>query len=209
MAWAGAPDDWTRRLATLKTQAGLPEVLPRIRVAVYRGKLERWIAAGLRTGDPLPGSPVGGDNTAVITQGPLKVIADGSMGTASAHMCEPYPPEFATEHPYGVANIGRAELTALMLRATQAGYEAAIHAIGDAQWRMSRRPSQPRGRPGASSTLSCSRATRSPGATVHWQPWCPAEWSCRSSRPIYWTTARPWGECGRAWRSALMPLRTW
>ena len=132
MAWAGAPDDWARRLAALKTQSGLPEVLPRIRVAVYRGKLERWIAAGLRTGDPLPGSPVGGDNTAVITQGPLKVIADGSMGTASAHMCEPYPPEFAAEHPHGVANIGRAELTELMARATQAGYEAAIHAIGDA-----------------------------------------------------------------------------
>ena len=54
MAWAGAPDDWARRLAALKTQSGLPEVLPRIRVAVYRGKLERWIAAGLRTGDPLP-----------------------------------------------------------------------------------------------------------------------------------------------------------
>ena len=24
MAWAGAPDDWARRLAALKTQSGLP-----------------------------------------------------------------------------------------------------------------------------------------------------------------------------------------
>ena len=68
----------------------------------------------------------------MLTQGPLKVIADGSMGTASAHMCEPYPPELGAEHPCGVANIGRAELTALMARARGAGYEAAIHAIGDA-----------------------------------------------------------------------------
>ena len=132
MAWSDDPGDWPRRLAAMGTRGALPEVLPRIRTAVYRDKLERWIAAGLRTGEALPGSPVGGDGAAVLTQGPLKVIADGSMGTASAHMCEPYPPELGAEHPCGVANIGRAELTALMARARGAGYEAAIHAIGDA-----------------------------------------------------------------------------
>ena len=132
MAWGDEPGDWPRRLAAMGAQGGPPEVLPRIRTAVYRDKLERWIAAGLRTGDALPGSPTGGDGAAVLTQGPLKVIADGSMGTASAHMCEPYPPELGVEHSHGVANIERAELTELMSRAREAGYDAAIHAIGDA-----------------------------------------------------------------------------
>ncbi|SPT52443.1 N-substituted formamide deformylase precursor [Actinomyces bovis] len=128
MAWSDGPEDWPRRLESMQAQGTRPAVLPRIRVAVYRDKLERWITSGLRTGDTLPGSPAQG----IITQGPLKVIADGSMGTASAHMCEPYPAALGTDHPYGVVNISRDELTELMQHAHQAGYEAAIHAIGDA-----------------------------------------------------------------------------
>ena len=132
MSWSEDPDDWPRRLQTMAAQGVLPEVLPRIRVAVYRDKLEHWIARGLRTGTELAGSPHLPDGSPVLVQGPLKVIADGSMGSGSAHMCEPYPAELGLEHACGVVNIDRAELTDLMARAGRQGYEMAIHAIGDA-----------------------------------------------------------------------------
>ena len=132
MSWSEDPDDWPRRLQTMAAQGVLPEVLPRIRIGVYRDKLERWIAKGLRTGTELAGSPHLPDGSPVLVQGPLKVIADGSMGSGSAHMCEPYPTELGLEHACGVVNIDRAELTDLMARAAQQGYEMAIHAIGDA-----------------------------------------------------------------------------
>ena len=132
MSWSEDPDDWPRRLQAMETQGVLPEVLPRIRVAVYRDKLEHWIARGLRTGTELAGSPHLPDGSPVLVQGPLKVIADGSMGSGSAHMCEPYPAELGLEHACGVVNIDRAELTDLMARAGRQGYEMAIHAIGDA-----------------------------------------------------------------------------
>ena len=132
MSWSEDPDDWPRRLEAMAAQGTRPRVLPRIRVGVYRDKLERWIARGLRTGVALAGSPLLPDGSPVLVQGPLKVIADGSMGSASAHMCEPYPAELGMEHTHGVANIDRAELTDLMTRACRQGYEMAIHAIGDA-----------------------------------------------------------------------------
>ena len=132
MSWSEDPGDWPRRLQAMATQGVLPEVLPRIRIGVYRDKLELWIARGLRTGTELTGSPHLPDGSPVLVQGPLKVIADGSMGSGSAHMCEPYPTELGVEHPHGVVNIDRAELTDLMARAARQGYEMAIHAIGDA-----------------------------------------------------------------------------
>ena len=132
MSWSEDPDDWPRRLEAMAAQGTRPQVLPRIRVGVYRDKLERWLARGLRTGVALGGSPLLPDGSPVLVQGPLKVIADGSMGSASAHMCEPYPAALGMEHTHGVANIDRAELTDLMTRACRQGYEMAIHAIGDA-----------------------------------------------------------------------------
>ena len=132
MSWSEDPDDWPRRMRAMAAQGVLPEVLPRIRIGVYRDKLERWIAGGLRTGTALAGSPYLPDGSPVLVQGPLKVIADGSMGSGSAHMCEPYPTELGLEHACGVVNIDRAELTDLMARAARQGYEMAIHAIGDA-----------------------------------------------------------------------------
>ena len=132
MSWSEDPDDWPRRLEAMEAQGTRPRVLPRIRVGVYRDKLERWLARGLRTGVALAGSPLLPDGSPVLVQGPLKVIADGSMGSASAHMCEPYPAALGMEHTHGVANIDRAELTDLLTRACRQGYEMAIHAIGDA-----------------------------------------------------------------------------
>lgn len=130
MSWAPDPGDWPRRLRAMATEA--PLCSPRIRSAVYREAMEVRVGQGLRTGDALPGSPLGADGRPLATQGPLKVIADGSMGTASAHMHDPYPAALGLEHPHGVANISRQELTELMSRARSVGLETAIHAIGDA-----------------------------------------------------------------------------
>lgn len=132
MSWSAGPADWPARLAAMRSQGAAPSLIPRIRTAVYRDRLGQWIEAGLRTGTALPGAPRGADGSALITQGPLKVIADGSMGTASAHMCAPYPAALGLEHPHGIANISRQELSSLMSRAHRAGFEVAIHAIGDA-----------------------------------------------------------------------------
>ena len=132
MSWSEDPDDWPRRLRAMADEGVLPQVLPSIRIGVYRDKLERWIARGLRTGTALAGSPRLPDGSPVLVQGPLKVIADGSMGSGSAHMCQPYPAELGLEHACGVVNIDRAERTDLMAHASRQGYEMAIHAIGDA-----------------------------------------------------------------------------
>lgn len=121
-----SPADWPRRIA----KWDLP--LPRIRAAVYRDQLGTWIDEGVRAGDPLPGSPLDGAADALLTQGPLKVIADGSMGTRTAFTRDAYPAGLGVEHDHGVENLGPDELRDLMARATAAGYPLAVHAIGDA-----------------------------------------------------------------------------
>ena len=111
--------DWPVRLA-----AGVGPV--RVRCSVYPHQLEQVIAAGLRTGDPLPGSD------GLATMGALKVITDGSLGTRTAWTREVYSDGPAsTDHPCGVANYSAAELTALVRQARSAGLEVALHAIGD------------------------------------------------------------------------------
>ena len=111
--------DWPRRLA-----AGVGPL--RVRTAVYPHQLEQVIAAGLRTGDPLPGT------AGLATMGPLKVITDGSLGTRTAWTHEPYSDGPATPgHPCGVANYSVAELADFITRASAAGLELALHAIGD------------------------------------------------------------------------------
>ncbi len=111
--------DWPRRFA-----AGVGPL--RVRTAVYPHQLDQVIAAGLRTGDPLPGT--GG----LATMGPLKVITDGSLGSRTAWTFEVYADGPATpDHRCGQANYSVAELTDLVRRATEAGLEVALHAIGD------------------------------------------------------------------------------
>ncbi|MDN6428561.1 MAG: amidohydrolase family protein [Propionibacterium sp.] len=127
MTQPGAPDDWSQRV---RAWGDLP--LPRIRAAIYRTQLEAWVGAGLRTGDPLPASPRDEGGHALFTQGPLKVIADGSMGTCTAHTQVAYPTGLGVEHDHGVANVSRQELTELARLATGAGLDMAVHAIGDA-----------------------------------------------------------------------------
>lgn len=112
MAWnAGA---WRRRAAL-----GAPS--QRVEFAVYPDGLDRAIADGLRSGEALPGAD------ALVRVGALKVITDGSLGTRTAACSHPYPDDGG----HGVLSFGAAELDGLLTRATGAGLDVALHAIGD------------------------------------------------------------------------------
>ncbi|WP_166134735.1 amidohydrolase [Nocardioides ochotonae] len=117
--FSGTPEDWATRWAE-----GCDRL--RVRWGTYASTLERVIAAGLRTGDPLPGC----DDRA--TMGPLKIISDGSLNTRTAWCCEPYADASRLEHPAGQPNQSPEELRELLVRARGAGLEVATHAIGDA-----------------------------------------------------------------------------
>lgn len=108
MSWA--VDAWQRRV-------GRGHDCTRIQVGVYPQDLDRAIDAGYRTGDLLH---------ELLTVGGLKVITDGSLGTRTA----------ATLEPYGSGGTGELTvepdaLVALLTRATDAGLEPWVHAIGD------------------------------------------------------------------------------
>jgi predicted amidohydrolase YtcJ len=98
----------------------------RVRTAVYPDRLEEAIAAGLHSGQHLPGG--GG----LLTMGPLKIISDGSLNTRTARCFEPYADAATLEFPYGKQNYPLTELTTLMSRAQHADLQIALHAIGDA-----------------------------------------------------------------------------
>lgn len=117
--FAGGHEDWSERWA-----AGCD--LLRVRSSTYADRLDDVIAAGLRTGDPLPGC----DDRA--TMGPLKIISDGSLNTRTAWCCEPYGDAHRLEYPSGQPNLPATELRELFARAHAHGLEVACHAIGDA-----------------------------------------------------------------------------
>ncbi|MDT0203354.1 amidohydrolase family protein [Nocardioides sp. AE5] len=121
--------------------------LLRIRMATYAAGLDAVIAAGLRTGDPIPG-------TDLAVMGPVKVISDGSLNTRTAWCCEPYADSHGFEFPRGYPNQEQAELEALLARAHAHGLEAAVHAIGDAA---------------ASAALDAFAATGAGGSIEHLQ----------------------------------------
>ena len=99
-----------RRLRSLRVDAG-----------VYPQDLDRAVAEGLRTGLAVAGS--GG----LLQVGPLKVLIDGSLNTRTAYCVDPYP-----HGGHGLLTVSEAELLALLVRARQAGFVPAVHAIGDA-----------------------------------------------------------------------------
>jgi predicted amidohydrolase YtcJ len=95
--------------------------LLRIRVGAYVDTLDAFLAAGVRTGQRMPGcSPL-------VTMGPLKVISDGSLNTLTAWCSSPYH-----DGSTGAANISADGLRAVMEAANRHGLTVAIHAIGDA-----------------------------------------------------------------------------
>lgn len=114
MTWNDEP--WQRRVA------GGFDML-RVSYGTYPQHLDRAIAEGLRTGDPVRGSSRG-----LVRVGPLKAITDGSLGTRTAACGHHYPGEPGNT---GLLTIGPDELLDMMTRATAAGLDCAIHAIGD------------------------------------------------------------------------------
>lgn len=111
--------DWPARFA-----AGIDQL--RVRTATYPDRLADVIAAGLRSGDPLPGG------AGKLTMGPLKIISDGSLNTRTARCHDPYLNADDLEYPFGKQLYSRDELVTLLARAAAGGLEVAVHAIGDA-----------------------------------------------------------------------------
>jgi hypothetical protein len=114
MAWND--EAWARRLA-----GGFDTL--RVTFGIYPDDLERAVAEGLRTGDPVRGA-----TSDLVRVGPLKVITDGSLGTRTAACSHPYA---GTTGDRGMMTVSPKELMTLMTTATAAGLECAIHAIGD------------------------------------------------------------------------------
>ncbi|MFL5735707.1 MAG: amidohydrolase [Chloroflexia bacterium] len=81
--------------------------------------LDDAIKLGLRTG-------FGSERLAI---GPVKIFSDGSLGSRTAEMLEPYEGE---REYRGIGTIPQEELEAAVVRAAAAGIPSAIHAIGDA-----------------------------------------------------------------------------
>ena len=109
---------WRRRMADGNRSL-------RVASAVWPERLDDAVAQRLRTGADIDGS--GG----LLTVGPLKIITDGSLNTRTALCHDPYPSAAGSAGESGVLLVPFDELSRLMLRARDAGFECAVHAIGD------------------------------------------------------------------------------
>ena len=112
-------DAWRRRIA-----AGNRSL--RVAGAVWPERLAEAMARRLHTGDEVDGCD------RLLSVGPLKVITDGSLNTRTAYCHEPYASQARMTNQHGVLLVGVDELSQLMIRATSAGFDCAVHAIGDA-----------------------------------------------------------------------------
>lgn len=115
MRWSFA--DWPRRAA----RGPLPV---KVDVGFYPIELERVLAAGMRTGEPIDGA---GGRAWV---GPLKIITDGSLNTRTAWCLDPYP-GLSGPDACGVASVPPEELEPLLALAVANQLRVAVHAIGD------------------------------------------------------------------------------
>jgi predicted amidohydrolase YtcJ len=125
-------DAWVRRVRSGTTSL-------RVRASVYREHLDAAIGRGLRTGDPLPGS------LGLVRLGQFKIIIDGSLNTRTAYCHDPYAGTPGGAHPgsgpdaasaastsdSGFSTVPFEDLVELLERASAAGVEPAVHAIGD------------------------------------------------------------------------------
>lgn len=113
-------DAWRRRIA-----GGNRRLL--VISAVWPERLSDAIARRLHTGDIVDGTD------GLLTVGPLKVITDGSLNTRTAFCHDPYPAiTGVVAEERGVLLVDLDELSGLMVRANDAGFSCAVHAIGDA-----------------------------------------------------------------------------
>ncbi|MBW8171882.1 amidohydrolase [Ornithinimicrobium sp. Arc0846-15] len=119
LEFSGSWEQWPLRFA-----AGCGPF--RVRTGVYAGRFPEILATGRRAGEVIPGS----DGWA--TQGPLKLISDGSLNTRTAWCCSPYAGAEHLAYPLGRPNFSKEQMLDLVAQAHQAGLHTALHAIGDA-----------------------------------------------------------------------------
>jgi predicted amidohydrolase YtcJ len=110
---------WKRRIAGGNRRL-------RVAASVWRERLDEAIAQSLRIGQVVPGT------NGLLTAGPFKVITDGSLNTRTAYCHDAYAAPGDGGDERGVSLVPLDELSGLMRRATDAGLECAVHAIGDA-----------------------------------------------------------------------------
>ena len=110
-------DAWRRRIASGDRSL-------RVASSVWPERLDDAIARQLHSGDVVDGT--GG----LLTVGPLKIIIDGSLNTRTACCHDAYAACRRRDN-FGVLLVPLDELSELMRRATEAGLECAVHAIGD------------------------------------------------------------------------------
>ncbi|WP_298821662.1 amidohydrolase [Chloroflexus sp.] len=112
------PSDGSDTLIDLQGARAAGKLKLRVLMHIAGAQLDHAIALGLRSGL--------GDDWLRI--GGLKLFADGSLGSESAHMLAPYEGRNHT----GIAVIPPAEVKAIVARANAHGISVAVHAIGDA-----------------------------------------------------------------------------
>lgn len=93
----------------------------RVRTGFYPDMLDTMVERGLRTGDVVDGTD------GLVRVGPLKIISDGTLTTGTALCHHPYP----DTGDYGVNTVPADRLQELLTRATEHGFDVAVHAIGD------------------------------------------------------------------------------
>lgn len=105
--------------AAFQTLDAAGELPMRVIILLAYYRLEETIRVGLRTG-------FGTDR---LRTGPVKIFSDGSLGSSTAQMLEPFEGQ---PNNYGIGTIPQDEMEEAVLMAAQSGIPAAIHAIGDA-----------------------------------------------------------------------------
>lgn len=110
-------------LTDLRLLAGSGELRLRVLQHVLLEDLEHAIAAGLRSGDPLPEC---GDLARV---GGVKMFLDGALGSCTAWLHEPYVEDASA---FGISTLPREAFAEAVSRAAGAGLASTVHAIGDA-----------------------------------------------------------------------------
>jgi len=96
----------------------------RVRAGVYPDDLDAAAAAGLSTGQVVPGT------AGLLVGGPFKLFTDGSLNTRTAWCYDDYP-GLSGRDAAGLAIHSADELLGLARAALARGFIPAIHAIGD------------------------------------------------------------------------------